>query len=58
MIPSNFRIEILPIRALLCAVGSKGLKETCLIFVTYILSNDANSNYPLGNPSSLATSWD
>ena len=26
MIPSNFRIEILTIRALLCAIGSKGLK--------------------------------
>ena len=26
MIPSNFRIEILPIRALLRAIGSKGLK--------------------------------
>ena len=26
MIPSNFKIEILPIRALLCAIGSKGLK--------------------------------
>ena len=25
MIPSNFRIEILSIRALLCAIGSKGL---------------------------------
>ena len=25
MIPFNFRIEILPIRALLCAMGSKGL---------------------------------
>ena len=27
MIPSNFRIEILTIRALLCAIGSKGLKR-------------------------------
>ena len=27
MIPSNFRIEILLIRALLCAMGSKGLDK-------------------------------
>ena len=25
MIPSNFRMKMLPIRALLCALGSKGL---------------------------------
>ena len=29
MIPSNFRIEILSICALLCAIGSKGLKTEC-----------------------------
>ena len=28
MIPFNFRIEILSIRALLCALGSKGLNIT------------------------------
>ena len=27
MIPSNFRIEILAIRALLCALGTKGLSN-------------------------------
>ena len=30
MIPSNFRIEFLPIRALLCAIGSKGFKYNFL----------------------------
>ena len=31
MIPSNFRIEILSIRALLCAIGSKELNKKGII---------------------------
>ena len=32
MIPSNFRIKILPIRALLWALGTKGLKSEIQLF--------------------------
>ena len=33
MIPSNFRIEILPIRAPLCAIGTKGLSVKLIFFI-------------------------
>ena len=43
MIPFNFRIKILAIRALLCTLGSKGLKQVVFRFPKEILLDKSPS---------------